>query len=75
MPECATCGITGSGAFLIEVSGETYCEDHAPAEPCERCGAETESRTMTGAPRCERCQGMTSKPQRTDHNQAGLGEW
>lgn len=65
--ECTACGVTGQGAFLVDVDDETYCEDCAPARPCERCGAETEQLTLSGAPRCERCQGHD---RRTDQSRA-----
>lgn len=76
MAECVDCGVGDRGAFLVEVDGERYCEDCAPAEPCERCDAETEERSITGAPRCKRCQQrQPARKRSSDRNQASLGDW
>lgn len=74
--ECAGCGIGDQGAFLVDVDSETYCEDCAPARPCERCGAETEALTLSGTPRCETCQAHArNQDTRRAAGQGSLEEW
>lgn len=74
--ECTECGIGDRGAFLVDVDDTTYCEDCAPARPCERCGAETTALTLSGSPRCESCQGRDRRQDTTRAaGQGSLEEW
>ena len=76
MTECAECGVTSQGAFLVDVDGELLCEDCRGPGSCERCGRETSETTLSGSFRCPDCQEVrrseeTSRPEM----QKGLGEW
>jgi len=74
---CSECGVTGTGAFLVETDdGTVLCEDCRGPGECERCGAETTATTLDGSYRCERCQAtVRGRDSTRDADQHGLGRW
>jgi hypothetical protein len=74
--ECEECGVTSSGAFIVEVDDRDLCTDCAGEQACERCGRPTNETTLAGDFRCRDCQQSKRQQDTTrESGQAGLGEW
>lgn len=74
--ECTECGVSGRGAYVVEIDGTTYCSECAPSGECHRCGCETDQLDLAGRYTCKQCRRTAGDRQGSrDADQHGLGEW
>lgn len=75
MSTCEECGVTGRGAFIADTDGRELCTDCAAPGECERCGRETNQRTLTGDWLCAHCGDRESRSVTRDSSQHALADF